>query len=297
MLVALRAMNPDLWHPYRAGEKPFELTMLTSVMRTRTLPPYDSWMSGGMLNYYYGGYLMLSLPGRLLRTSPTVVMNLAIAVFASCTAGAAFSAGAAVAGNGRRRASAASAATARWAGLLAAAFLMVLPNMAVVPSIVRRLLGSERGAFDWWSTSRVIPDSAAVTEFPAWSLLFGDVHPHVMGLPLLATVLVLCLAWYRSLVERRANQSLALAVVVGLLVGLVRAANTWDYPLALAAALAGGVNGRPCAHAATGGLTLPLRLAVVPQVWPWCGRPTCGAARCTTPVCSRSPSTRRGPVG
>lgn len=235
--VALRAMNPDLWHPYRAGEKPFELTMLTSVMRTRTLPPYDSWMSGGMLNYYYGGYLMLSLPGRLLRTSPTLVMNLAIAVFASCTAGAAFSAGAAVAGNGRRRASAASAATARWAGLLAAAFLMVLPNMAVVPSIVRRLLGSERGAFDWWSTSRVIPDSAAVTEFPAWSLLFGDVHPHVMGLPLLATVLVLCLAWYRSLVERRANQSLALAVVVGLLLGLVRATNTWDYPLALAAAL------------------------------------------------------------
>jgi len=237
VFVALRSMNPDLWNPSRAGEKPFELTMLTSVMRTRTLPPYDSWMSGGTLNYYYGGYLMLSLPGRLLRTSPTVVMNLAVALFASCTAGAAFTAGSAVASNGRSVTSRASMATARWAGLLAAGFVLLLPNMVIVPGVVRRVVGAEHGTFDWWSPSRVIPNSAAITEFPAWSLLFGDVHPHVMGLPLLTTVLVLCLAWYRSLIERRSAQSLALAVVVGLLLGLVRATNTWDYPLALATAL------------------------------------------------------------
>ena len=237
VFVALRGMNPDLWNPSRAGEKPFELTMLTSVMRTRTLPPYDSWMSGGALNYYYGGYLMLSLPGRLLRTSPTVVMNLAVALFASCTAGAAFTAGSAVVSNGRSVASKASMATVRWAGLLAAGFVLLLPNMVIVPDVVRRMVGAEHGTFDWWSVSRVIPNSAAITEFPAWSILFGDVHPHVMGLPLLITVLVLCLAWYRSLIERRSAQSLALAVVVGLLLGLVRATNTWDYPLALATAL------------------------------------------------------------
>jgi len=109
--------------------------------------------------------------------------------------------------------------------------------MVIVPGVVRRMVGAEHGTFDWWSPSRVIPNSAAITEFPAWSILFGDVHPHVMGLPLLATVLVLCLAWYRSLIERRSAQSLALAVVVGLLLGLVRATNTWDYPLALATAL------------------------------------------------------------
>ena len=236
VFVLFRSMNPDLWHQYRAGEKPFELTMLTSVMRTRTLPPYDAWMSGGTLNYYYGGYLMLSVPGRLLRTSPTLIMNLAIALFASCAAGAAFTGGSAVATKGRSARSARSASTARWAGLLSAMFVLLLPSMAVAPSVFRRAFGAEEGAFDWWSPSRVIPNSAAVTEFPAWSLLFGDVHPHVMGLPLLTTVLVLCLAWYRSLMERRRGQSLALALLVGLVLGLVRATNTWDYPLALAAA-------------------------------------------------------------
>ena len=237
LFVALRSMNPDLWNPSRAGEKPFELTMLTSLMRTRTLPPYDSWMSGGTLNYYYGGYLMLALPGRLLRTSPTVVMNLAVALFASCSAGAAFTAGAAMVNNGRRVVSKSSMVTVPRAGLLAAGFLLFLPNMVIVPGIVPRLMGVERGTFDWWAPSRVIPNSAAITEFPAWSLLFGDVHPHVMGLPLLITVLVMCLAWYRSLIERRSAQSLALGTVVGLLLGLVRATNTWDYPLALATAV------------------------------------------------------------
>ncbi len=237
VFVLFRSLNPDLWHQYRAGEKPFELNMLTSVMRTRTLPPYDAWMSGGTLNYYYGGYLMLSLPGRLLRTSPTVVINLAIALFASCAAGAAFTAGSAVAASGRRARSAASARTARWAGLMSVAFVLVLPNMVVVPGIVRRLFGAEQGAYDWWSPSRVVPNSSAVTEFPAWSMLFGDVHPHVMGLPLLATVLVLCLAWYRALVERCTLQSFYLAAVIGSLLGLVRATNTWDYPLALATAI------------------------------------------------------------
>ncbi|MEQ1699464.1 MAG: DUF2298 domain-containing protein [Ilumatobacteraceae bacterium] len=237
VFVLLRAMNPDLWHPYRAGEKPFELTMLTSVMRTRTLPPYDSWMSGGTLNYYYGGYLMLSVPGRLLRTAPTVVMNLAVGVFASAAAGAAYTAGAAVVSAGRRAATAATSTTARWGGLCAAGFVLVLPNMAIVPGVLRRLVGAEHGGFDWWAPSRVIPNSAAVTEFPAWSLLFSDVHPHVMDLPLLITVMVVCLAWYRAAVERRALPAVAAAAVVGLLVGLVRATNTWDYPLALAAAV------------------------------------------------------------
>ena len=85
--VLTRAMNPDLWHPDRGGEKPFEMALLTAVLRTKTLPVYDPWYSHGALNYYYGGWLLLSAPARVLRTSPTMVMNVAIAVFASCAAG------------------------------------------------------------------------------------------------------------------------------------------------------------------------------------------------------------------
>src|SRR5690606_18538415 len=152
--------------------------MFTAVLRTRTLPPYDPWFAGGTLNYYYGGYLLLSIPARLMRTAPTLAMTLAIPVIASIAAGAAHSAGAAIGsmrGSGKR---------VRRAGVLAVIATLVLPNAAIIPSIIDRLRGVEKGPLDWWALSRTIDNTPIVTEFPSWSILFGDVHPHVMDLPL-----------------------------------------------------------------------------------------------------------------
>ncbi|MEO6125847.1 MAG: DUF2298 domain-containing protein, partial [Ilumatobacteraceae bacterium] len=269
--VGLRAMNPDLWHPARGGEKPFELTVLTAVLRTRTLPVYDPWFSGGSINYYYGGWFLLTMPARLLKTSPVMTFNLGVGLFASCAAGAAFSLGAAVAATARRI----EARVTVVAGLLSVVLVLLLGNSAILHSIWTivsggNLIGTGRvpGQVDWWALSRLIPDGNAITEFPAWSLLFADLHPHVMGIGVFLVIPTLCIALHGALVERRRVASIVLGLILGGMVGLLRMTNTWDLPLsagfvaaAFVAALISRVPWRQC--------ITPAAAAVVAAVVAW----------------------------
>ncbi|MEK9660102.1 MAG: DUF2298 domain-containing protein, partial [Chloroflexota bacterium] len=231
LFALIRAANPDLWHPWRGGEKPMDLAYLSAVMRSVRFPAYDPWYAGGQLNYYYFGFVIVGAVARAAGTVPTVAYNLGLATLASLTLTGAFGVGMGIANAWRVRAGLrVGARSTLIAGALALALVGVVGNLDGVAQLAQGLghviNGQAFGGYDFWRSSRLMPGEWAINEFPFWTFLFGDLHAHLMALPiqvltvgLAASVALSAGEGWRSCAARVA----ALAVVVGSLAAI----NTW----------------------------------------------------------------------
>ncbi len=211
-----RAYNPEI----AATEKPMEFGFLNAILRSRTFPPRDPWLSGYGISYYYLGYVMMALLTELSGLASDVSFNLmGVTVFA-LTVGGSFSLGfdLAQARLARRREDGEKhegqcRSAAIWVGLLAAVLVALIGNWEGVFELVRAHGGGSAALWEWldvrnlratapsatwypddpwwwWRASRVIHDRGldghsieVIDEFPFFSFLLGDNHPHVLGLP------------------------------------------------------------------------------------------------------------------
>jgi YYY domain-containing protein len=234
LFALIRAANPDLWHPWRGGEKPMDLAYLTAVMRSVRFPAYDPWYAGGQLNYYYFGFVLVGAVARVAGTVPTLAYNLGLATLASFTLTGAFGVGMGLAGAWRVRAGLrVGARSTLIAGALAALLVGVMGNLDGVAQLAQGLgrvvNGQPFGGYDFWRSSRLMPGEWAINEFPFWTFLFGDLHAHLMALP----VQVLVVGLTATLALSAGGSWRALAPRVGalaVLVGSLAAINTWDVP-------------------------------------------------------------------
>ena len=173
--VAIRYFNPDLWHPYRGGEKPMEMAYLNAVFRSTTLPPYDPWFAGGYLNYYYWGYFVVASITRVAAILPTTAFNLAVPLFFALTLTGAYSLGYNLAAGVRRsgirnwdgngqvsgQMSANRMLPPVLCGLTAAFFTAVVANLDGIVQLAqgvweKAVHGLAWPGFDFWRSSRMI---------------------------------------------------------------------------------------------------------------------------------------------
>ncbi|MFV9504795.1 MAG: DUF2298 domain-containing protein [Oscillochloridaceae bacterium umkhey_bin13] len=230
-LGLVRAINPDLWHPIWGGEKPMEFGFLNAVLRSPVMPPYDPFFSDGYINYYYYGYFLVSLPIKLTGIAPAVGFNLAVVTLFALTLAGAFAIGAELTRRVRY-------------GLLAAALVTLVGNLAgffavgwsrgfpaVLEALRGGLIGVGERLGDWYiGPSRVIPYT--INEFPYFTFLFADLHPHMIALPiaLLVVALAYCVVQAEAKAFRLSPATGATMLLLALSLGALAVTNSWDFP-------------------------------------------------------------------
>lgn len=266
----VRASQPQL--QTAGGEKWMEIAFLNAVLRSRTMPPHDPWLSGFAISYYYLGYLLLGLLTRLTAITPTVAFNLGNAGWFAIVAVQAYSLVYDMAqGRGPLRALLAPLlllGTGNGEGLLE-----VLHARGLLPARFWAWMDIGRLAeppqppyswipqrfFWWWQASRTLRDRTpwgdvqeVIDEFPAFSFILGDMHPHLLGLPFVLVAVALALNAYLGGKKPADNPHVPMfqrfnvptSVFYALILGALGFLNTWDLPIYWAVLVGAWVLGR-----------------------------------------------------
>lgn len=272
--LAVRSGNPDLWHPFMGGEKPMDFAYLNAILRSTWFPPIDPWFSGGYINYYYFGFVIVAAPIKALGIEPAVAYNLAVPTLFGLVASGAYGLGAALAA---RTTDAASTRRAIVAGALAALFVAGIGNaqqLWVISGAWTRLGGGDagvpeveaffRGLAAWlagaplpvyamapyWDATRIDP-SVPIAEFPLFTFLYADLHAHMIAMPIVLLSIAIALIY-------ASGRASAIGVAIGaLVVGSLFPTNSWDYPIYLALCATALVVGRLRGHSAGQGEPTP----------------------------------------
>jgi YYY domain-containing protein len=233
IFTLIRAANPDLWHPFRGGEKPMDFAYLNAVVRSTYMPPFDPWFAGGSLNYYYFGQFMMATVIKATGIPTAIAYNLAVPMVFALAVGAAFSLGYNIV-EGARRAVRSAQNIPAWspvvAGLAAMLFMVVFSNLDGGVQVLQGAAGN----FDFWSPTRMMPPDPPgfeITEFPFFTFLFADLHAHMLAMPLGLLAIGLSLnTVLLSLKGERTGWFFASMGLLALTVGGLWATNAWDFP-------------------------------------------------------------------
>ncbi|MBM2811243.1 MAG: conserved rane protein of unknown function [Chloroflexi bacterium] len=223
-----------------------DLTFLHSLIQAESLPAPDLWLAGYGMPYYYLGYLTNALVAKATAMDPAVAYNLAVATVLALAASATFGLVASLI-----RLGGAPPRVAFLFGGLGAFGLTVMGNLQAFCEMLAsqgvgdhafwtsaiKNIGTGTQGFPptdggwWFRAARVIPNIQpdGITEFPYFSFLLGDLHPHYMAIPLM--VLVAAFSVQQLVAPSPLSQFPMRTAVAAIVLGFVIPLNTWDLPV------------------------------------------------------------------
>ncbi len=252
-----RAYDPAIDHT----EQPMDFAFLNASIQSDIGPPEDPWLRGESISYYYFGYWMMGVLSQIGEIPSEISYNLALALIPAMGAMGMFGL---VYNMVRTEGS-------RWryafvGGVGAAILLGMTANLEGVLEFMRANGIGSQGFWDWmridgldgpsptptdswmpqefwwwFRSTRVINSFVGdvsldytIQEFPFFSFVLGDLHPHVMSIPFVILFVTLGLNFFRSPVHiwRQLNlQSYVSILMLGLALGGLAFTNIWDLPV------------------------------------------------------------------
>jgi len=271
LFAFFRSTNPEII----GTEKPMELMFINGIMNSPTFPPRDLWLSGYSISYYYFGYVMTAMLAKFTNVPATMAFNLMLSLIFGLSAVGAYGVlynllAILRKSNAEDRSETVNRKSETLASLLGPLFLLLVSNAEGFLEILH-----ERGLFWmngpnfwtwldipelrdtpsqiahwipdrywwWWRASRVIMDydfkhnwtGDVINEFPAFSFVLGDLHPHVLAIPFfllaISLALNLFLGGFRGKIDLYIGQlqiSKTGFFLVAFMLGGVAFLNTWD---------------------------------------------------------------------
>lgn len=254
--VIYRFHDPSINHT----EQPMDFMLLNSTARSMLGTPEDSWLRGAGISYYYFGYWNFALLTKFTGIVSSVTYNLSLALVPAMAALGMYGLVSNLIRTDRGK-----IRTAVLTGMVAALMLVFLANLEGALEFMRANgmgspgfwtwigvdgLTAPAGSLTeewwptenwwWWRATRVIGSFDAgiqtdytIHEFPAFSYILGDLHPHVMSVPFVMMFLGFLLNFWRapsvwSWSDWRPYLSL---FVIAFLLGGLGFTNMWDLPV------------------------------------------------------------------
>ena len=226
--------RPDLHITY--SEDFMDFGFMRSIMRSDYLPPADPWLAGESISYYYGGHMVGAVLTTLSRVPPPIAYNLAVAMSFALAVCAAYGLGY-------------NATKKRLYGFVAVIFVCVAGFISGAFQLAAYFLDSSVMGYDpsqaltigdWFRSFEFVQANwiifGAVTHYPFYAYLVGDLHANVMDIPfqlMFMTLVLSLLAKNVPAVSGKAD-SLLKVCILGLSLGFLAFVNTWSYPIYLA---------------------------------------------------------------
>lgn len=208
--LVIQSQHPDIYW----GEKPMDYTLLNFNIRNTSLPLQDPWFAGNEMHYYYLGYYFYAGMAKMTGVGGELGYALSLVTSAALFAISLF--GLLVYLTKR-------AWTSFWGVLL----ILYAGNLKSFVSIV--IDKKKIDFYSFWSSARVFRGDG-FAEFPSWSFLFADLHPHVMSYAysmLYLLVMIYCVEhlWNKKLSSSTLSGVITLSLCFGVLLGI----NGWDF--------------------------------------------------------------------